>query len=361
MKKKSSRRKRARRRGRSRRKRQAIRRFTGARMSNEKLLNMRFRELHLRWEGTWVEDCVRELYADLERRGIRFRPHFWLSNDWFSPDGVPGIAIPFYLAHTRLMRLERSQMLEVEGASREEFMKILRHECGHAFQHAYQLQRRHAWQKFFGKSSRKYPDFYRPNPASRRFVQHLQWYYAQAHPDEDFAETFAVWFQPRAVWRKRYEGWPALKKLEYVDKLVEEVRDTPPPVRTRKQVDPLRKLRKTLREHYEDKKKLYQLGFPAAYDRDLRGLFSDDARHRGHSFASKFLRHNRAEIRNMVSRWTGEYQFTVDQVLEDMIGRCRELKLRAVGSERKIRMDFAVLLTVKTMQFLYNRRNWVAL
>ncbi len=330
-------------------------------MSNENLLSMRFSDLNVRWEGTWIEDCIRELYADLERRGIRFRPHFWLSNDWFSPDGVPGIAIPFYLAHPRLMRLERSQMLEVEGGSREEFMKILRHECGHAFQHAYQLQRKRSWQKLFGKSSRKYPDYYRPNPASRRYVQYLQWYYAQAHPDEDFAETFAVWFQPRAVWRKRYEGWPALKKIEYVDKLVEEIREETPVIRTRLQVDPLRKLRKSLREHYEDKKKLYELGFPAAFDRDLKTLFSEESRHRGREFASTFLRRNRAEIRGLVSRWTGEYQFTVDQVLNDMIGRCRELKLRAIGSERKLRMDFAVLLTVKTMQFLYNRRNWVAL
>lgn len=361
MKRKSTRRTRTRRARRSKRVQQRVRRFTGARMSNEKLLGMRFRDLNLRWEGTWIEDCVRELYADLERRGIRFRPHFWLSNDWFSPDGVPGVAIPFYLAHARLMRLERSQMLEIEGGSRDEFMKILRHECGHAFQHAYQLQRRHSWQLLFGKSSRKYPDFYRPNPASRRYVQHLQWYYAQAHPDEDFAETFAVWFQPRAVWRKRYEGWPALKKLEYLDKLVEEVRETPPPIRTRAQIEPLRKLRKTLREHYDDKKNLYLVGFPDAYDRDLRLLFSDDARHKPHELAAKFLRRNRDEIRRLVSRWTGEYQFTVEQVLTDMIGRCRELKLRAVGADRTLRMDFAVLLTVKTMQFLYNRRNWVAL
>ena len=349
------------RRRRSRRKPQRIRRFTGARMSNENLLATRLRDLNLRVEGTWLEECIQELYADLETRGIRFRPHFWLSNDWFSPDGVPGIAIPFYLAHPRLMRLERSQMLETEGSSREEFMKILRHECGHAFQHAYQLQRRHAWQKLFGKSSRKYPEVYRPNPASRRYVQHLKWNYAQAHPDEDFAETFAVWFQPRAVWRKRYDGWPALKKLEYVDSLVEELREATPVNRSRLQVDPLRTLGKTLREHYDDKKKFYELGFPDAYDRELRILFSDKNRHRSNELASAFLTRNRADIRGLVSRWTGEYQFTVEQVLGDMIGRCRELKLRAVGSDRTLRMDIAVLLTVKTMQFLYNRRKWVAL
>ncbi len=361
MSRKVSRKKRARRRKRPRRRKPQIKRFTGARMSNEKLLGMRLCDLNVKWEGTWIEDCVRELFADLERRGIRFRPHFWLSNDWFSPDGVPGIAIPFYLAHPRLMRLERREMLEVEGSSREEFMKILRHECGHAFQHAYQLQRRRPWQRLFGKSSQKYPQYYRPNPASRRYVQHLQWFYAQAHPDEDFAETFAVWLQPRAIWRKRYEGWPALRKLEYVDKLVEEVREKTPPVRSRLQLDPLRKIRKTLRFHYEEKKKLYEVGFPAAYDRELRLLFSDEPRHRQHERASTFLRRNRKEIRSLVSRWTGQYQFTVEHVLNDMIGRCQELRLRAVDSGRKLRMDFAVLLTVKTMQFLFNRRNWVAL
>ncbi len=125
--------------------------------------------------------------------------------------------------------------------------------------------------------------------------------------------------------------------------------------------DRLRTLRKTLRAHYEEKQKLYEVGFPAAYDRELRMIFSDDPRHRDHERASTFLRRNRAEIRNLVSRWTGQYQFTIEHVLNDMIGRCRELRLRAVGSERKLTMNFAVLLTVKTMQFLFNRRNWVAL
>ncbi|MGH7962923.1 MAG: putative zinc-binding metallopeptidase, partial [Candidatus Binatia bacterium] len=190
---------------------------------------------------------MEELYGALARRHVRFRPHVWLSHDWFSPEGIPGIAIPFYLAHPRLMRLERSQMREVEGGSREECVKIVRHECGHALQHAYQLQRRRRWQQLFGKSSQQYPHSYQPNPASRHYVQHLRLYYAQSHPDEDFAETFAVWCQPRAIWRKRYLGWPALKKLAYVDALMEELKQTPLLVHTRKQLDPLSTIQKTLR------------------------------------------------------------------------------------------------------------------
>jgi len=141
------------------------------------------------------------------------------------------------------MRLEQRQVLEVEGGTREDCMKILRHECGHAIQHAYQFQRRRRYHQLFGKSSQVYPESYRPDPASRRYVQHLRLYYAQSHPDEDFAETFAVWLQPRATWRKRYHGWPALKKLEYVEELMDEVKQMRPLISSRKQVDPLHSLK----------------------------------------------------------------------------------------------------------------------
>ncbi|MGH7821674.1 MAG: putative zinc-binding metallopeptidase [Candidatus Binatia bacterium] len=337
------------------------RRIVWSRYPKERLLGVRLSDLGLRIEDSWLEECVEEVYRELERRGLRFRPHVWLSQEWFSPDGVPGVAMPFYLAHPRLMRLERGQMLEVEGGTREECIRILRHEFGHALQHAWGLQRRRRWQELFGPSSKKYPDHYRPNPASRRYVQHLRLYYAQSHPDEDFAETFAVWLQPRPLWRKRYAGWPALKKLDYVDELMNELRGSAPPNRSRRQVEPLRALRITLRQHYAEKRRHYTLNYPDIYDRDLRKIFSADPRHRNHERASSFLRRNRSEIRQLVARWTGEYQFTLDQVLNDIIGRCRELRLRAVGPERRLRIDFAVLLTVKTMHFLYNRRNWISL
>jgi hypothetical protein len=329
----------------------------------DRILDVRMCDLGVSLEGTWVADCVERLYGELERRGIALRPHVWISHDWFSPDGVPGFAVPFYLAHPRLARLERSQMLEVEGGSLDECLRILRHECGHSIQHAYRLNRRRRWQELFGRSSEKYPSIYRPNPASRRYVQHLRLYYAQSHPDEDFAETFAVWLTPRALWRKRYAGWPALKKLEYVDALMAEIGAARPVVRNRAQVDPLRRLRTTLREHYEEKRRQYLPGSSSSdvYDGDLRRLFSDDPKDRGRERASSFVRRNRTAIRRMVSRWTGEYEFTLDQVLDEMIRRCRELRLRARGPERRLRTDFALLLAVKTMQVLYRRRNWIAL
>ena len=207
------------------------------RWTAERLLETRICDLGLSLGGTAMETRIHALYSELERRGIRFRPHFWLSDEWFSPARIPGVAIPFYLAHPRLIRLERSQMLEAEGASQTWCMRILRHEAGHALDHAYQLRRRRRWQQLFGRSSQPYPAIYRPRPFSKRYVHHLDAWYAQSHPDEDFAETFAVWLTPRASWRRNYQGWPALRKLEYIDELMSEIGPRVAAVRTRRQVD----------------------------------------------------------------------------------------------------------------------------
>ena len=337
--------------------------FAWANLPDQELLQVRLKDLKVTVERTWLEGCLNDLYEELDQRGLRVRPHAWISDDWFSPDVTPGIAIPFYLAHPRLTRLERKMIFEVEGGTESECKRILRHEAGHVVQHAYQLQRRRRWQALFGRSSSRYPRYYRPNPASRNYVQHLRLWYAQSHPDEDFAETFAVWLRPRSDWRKRYQGWPALKKLQYVDELMEEIAGERPALTRRVRVDPLSQLTSTLAEHYERKLGRYSVDAPTSYDRELLRIFSDNPRHRRSLAASTFLRHNRARIRRMVSKWTGEYQLTLDAVLDDMIDRCRELRLRAVGSERQLMMDFAVLLTAKTVHSLYSpsRRQWIAL
>jgi len=337
------------------------RKFTWASLPDDRLLKLRFKDLKVTIEGTWLEDRLADLHAELERRGLRVRPHAWISDEWFSPDSTPGIAIPFYLSHPRLMRLERKMIIEVEGGTRSECMRILRHEAGHVVQHAYQLHRRKRWRELFGRSSTRYPNYYRPDPASRDYVHHLRLWYAQSHPDEDFAETFAVWLAPRSNWRKRYVGWPALRKLRYIDKLMAEIAGKKPLLTGRLQVDPLGRLSQTLGAHYESKQARYVIDHPRIYDRELRRIFSDDPKHHRSMAASTFLRRNRANIRKVVSRWTGEYQLTLDAVFDDMIGRCRELQLRAVGSKRELMMHFSVLLTAKTMDSLHSpSRRWLA-
>src|SRR5260370_22243686 len=203
------------------------RKFSWAWRPDEQLLKLRLRDLRVTVEGTWLEDCFNNLLDELGQRGIRVRPHAWISRQWFVPEDTPGIAFPFYLAHPRLMRLEKKKIIDVEGGTWSECMSILRHEAGHVLQHSYQLQSRRRWQQLFGPSSKRYPSYYRPNPASRHFVQHLRLWYAQSHPDEDFAETFAVWLRPRSNWRTRDAARPALKKLEYADKPMPEIDSQP--------------------------------------------------------------------------------------------------------------------------------------
>jgi hypothetical protein len=326
---------------------------------DHRLLDLRLSDLGLEIERSRLASSIRQVYRELARRGIRFRPHFWLAEEWFSPDGIPGVAVPFYLAHPRLMQLERRQMLEVEGGTQEGCMRLLRHEVGHALDHAYLLHRRRKWQRLFGKSSQPYPTFYMPRPYSKQYVLHLDFWYAQSHPDEDFAETFAVWLRPRAIWRKRYQGWPALKKLEYVDSLMQEIAGQKPAVISRARIEPLARNRKTLRQHYDEKRSQYEMTYPLFYDQDLRRLFSDEPEHRRRETAAAFLRRIQKEVRQLVSRWTSEYEYSLDQVLKEMIVRCRDLKLHVKPPQGRLKLETAILLTVQTMNYLHSGRHRV--
>jgi Putative zinc-binding metallo-peptidase len=329
---------------------------------DEKLLDLRVCQLGIGIEGSALEPRLAELDQDLKSRGLTaFHLHYWLSDEWFTPDGVPGIAIPFYLAHPRLERLERAQMLEVEGGTPEWCMRILRHEAGHAIDNAYRLRLRRRRQQVFGPSYKAYPEYYTPRPYSKSFVLHLDSWYAQSHPDEDFAETFAVWLNPQSDWRVRYAEWPALKKLEYMETLMHELANKPMLVHTRRKVDPIQSIRKTLRAHYERKRRHYGLLHPDFYDRDLRRLFSDRSEHAGNMKAARFIARVRKDVRRMVASWTGEYQYTIDQVIEAMTRRANELNLRLTAPEERAKLDFLVLLTVQTMNYLHSGRHRVAL
>ena len=328
---------------------------------DERLMDLRFCDLHLTLEESQITAQIEQLYRELADHGILFRPHVWLSEEWFSPDGVPGIAIPFYLAHPRLSKLELAQMLEVEGGTPEWCMRILRHEAGHALENAYGIRRRRDRQAVFGRSTQPYPKFYTPKPYSKSYVLHLDTWYAQSHPDEDFAETFAVWLNPASKWRERYADWPALKKLEYMEGLMGSLAGARPLVTTKQRVDSLPRLRKTLRTHYEHKRAHYGTPHPTFYDRDLRRIFSDAPECRMNKTASEFLARIRQEVRREVAAWTGEYQYTIDRVFEDIASRCREQDLRLAVPEEKAKLDVTILLTVQTMNYLHSGHHRVAL
>ena len=309
------------------------RRLPWTRLSDEQLLGLRMCDLRLDLQRSPLKRHVDRLYSELNERGIRFRPHVWLSEEWFSPDGVPGIAVPFYLAHPRLMRLERKMTREVEGGNVNWFMRILRHEAGHAIDSAYRLRRRAHWRTLFGRASRPYRARYRARPASRHHVQHLGEWYAQSHPTEDFAETFAVWLTPRSGWQRRYAAWPAMRKLRFVQQFAGEAAGDSPPVRSRAHIEPLKHNQRTLAQYYQSK---------LARERSRRGLLAD--RLLGRVFhaepgrrplsAASLLRSHKARLRGAIIRDTGVDRYVAHQVLRIAIDRSARLQLYVHGRQR---------------------------
>jgi hypothetical protein len=321
-------------------------------MTDRQLLDLRLCDLPVRIRGTQLDQRIEKLYHELEARSLDFHPHVWLAEEWFTPDGVAGFAIPFYLAHPRLMKLERSQMLEVEGASESECMRILRHEAGHAIDNAFRLHSRRSWADTFGSYRVPYPEWYQPQPGSRDYVLNLDAWYAQAHPAEDFAETFAVWLKPGSRWPRQYEGWGALRKLEYVGQIMEELDGKPPRRLARREVEALPTLRKTLREHYKRKRDYYTIHWPASYERNLYRVFSAEPRHRLYPSAAQFLRHVRSEICEIVAKGTGVHLYTINHIVKHMIVRSRALNLHLAIPEEEARQLTIVALTMQLMQVL---------
>jgi hypothetical protein len=306
-------------------------------LPDDQLLSLRFCDLELVIENTDLEEAIERLYRELATRGIRFQPHCWFAQEWFSPDGVPGIAIPFYLAHRRLMSMERRFMREVEGGNRNWLMRILRHEAGHAIDSAYRLRRRRHWREVFGPASLPYPDTYRPRPGSRRFVQHLGAWYAQAHPTEDFAETFAVWLKPNSAWRREYLGWPAFAKLEYIDRLAGEIGDAKPPVAIRTRIEDIADEKLTLRQHYEHKLERYRMPRRSGADELLLKIFITAPRRHSAPKAASVLRELRNSLRQQFVRTGAFSEYLVHQVLRLMIERCDSLNLYLRGPRRELR------------------------
>lgn len=329
-------------------------------LADEQLLDVRLCDLDLRITGTELELRIGAIDAELRARGL-ITPHYWVSDEWFSPDGIAGVAVPFYLLHPRLAKLELAQMLEVEGGDEATCLKILRHEAGHAIDNAYRLRRRRSRRELFGLPSTPYPEYYTPKPYSKSFVLHLDHWYAQSHPDEDFAETFATWLNPASEWQTRYAGWPAERKLQYMDRLMVSLASTEPAQPAITEVDPLPTLERTLREHYQRKREHYGLDSPDFYDADLFKLFTNEPRYARNLAAAAFVRRYRREVRATVASFTDSYQYTINRLIDKIIVRCRELNLHLMDDEKTTRVDFMVFLTVQTMNYLHSGRHRVAL
>jgi len=280
----------------------------------QELLGRPIRELGLKLAGSPVERFVEQLYRELEAKGLtKFRPEVYLTDEWGCPSGEPIIGIPFYLASAALAQLEKDTH-DLEDA--REIMMYLRHEAGHAFTYAYKLHNKPEWKQIFGPFRRPYRDNYRPAPFSRDYVRHLPGWYAQKHPDEDFAETFAVWLTPRSNWRKRYRGWAALDKLKYMNRLARQLGKTDPP-RRRGQTDiTVDEMETTLSEFYH-------------LQRAAQEEVAVSKRRKAAVPAQEFLHQHRKAVIDKVAQWTGAQRPLIKNLIDTIEKRVGELELRA--------------------------------
>jgi hypothetical protein len=319
-----------------------------AELDDEALLGRRICDLKLRIAGSPVEPFIQQLYDELDAAGIRFKPRCYLATEWLCPDLEPLIGIPFCLAHPRLRALEKTMMLEVEGGSPRECMQLLRHETGHALNYAYKLYRRSRWRELFGPMSTPYnPHSYQQAPYSRRYVVHLKDNYAQAHPDEDFAETVATWLTPGLDWRRKYAGWGAITKLEYVDHLMEDIAERQPLVTDASPLWPANRARSTLKTYYKRKRREFAEAYPGYYDDMLKRIFTTE---RGAATAYKTLRGHRAMLRNTIARWGSVPKYAADQLIRRLAKRCKELDLHLRSDEATALVEIGILLTAVVLE-----------
>ncbi|MFH1837541.1 MAG: putative zinc-binding metallopeptidase [Candidatus Omnitrophota bacterium] len=322
-------------------------------LNDEELLSMRLCDLDIKVEGTWLEVCVQKLYSELEEKGIKIHPPCYLADEWLCPDGEPVIGIAFFLAHPRLKKLEQSMMLEVEGEDKKSCMQLLRHEMGHALNYAYLLHRRKRWKELFGSFSSEYGERYKYRPYSKSFVRHLEGWYAQYHPDEDFAETFAVWLDPSSEWKEIYKRWKALNKLRYVDSVMKEISRKPPKKDKGEKFWEVSKMRTTLKTLYKRKRALYFENYPDFHDLHLMDIFSKEEYSKKEEKAFKLIARHRKKITDEVAVWTGEKKFIISRLLKDIKDRCRELGLKTGADETGDVLKITAYVTTQTMNYIY--------
>jgi len=317
----------------------------------DQLLGRRISELGLAIAGTRVERLVTRLHEELAEHGVAFRPRVYLSDQWGCPDDTPLIGVPFYLADERLARIEEEHAGAIEGD--EEAMRYLRHEAGHAVNYAFHLYERPEFGALFGDYARPYDEHYSADPLSRDHVRHILGWYAQKHPDEDFAETFAVWLTPGSDWREEYAGWSALRKLQWVDAVMREVGTLAPdaPAITDDDV-PVGAMNWTLREHYAGDE-LLPVGDARQFDADLRRVFASSADAPGGEDAARFLRRHEGELVARISYWAGVGPMAVRSLVRALASRAAALRLRVTGLDASTLIELTAFGTTVAMHWRY--------
>jgi hypothetical protein len=325
------------------------------------VLTRRICDFDLQIEGRPLAQVIERFRGELAELGIRrVKPVFYLSDCWGVAEGTVAIGLPFYLGDEALLRVQARHGGMVEGEGEEDILRYLRHEMGHVVNYAYRLFVEEEWTTLFGPMSRPYTEEYKVVPFSPDFVRHLPGGYAQKHPDEDWAETFAVWMTPRLDWRELYADSPrALAKLEYCERTMGALQDREPEVFNTELDFEAKDMRATVQEFYAG----FQAGevkIPKSLDGDLRVIFArakpglpEQAGARTGE-AALLLRRQRDFLANSVYRWTGVDPAIMQPVIAHLVQRARELKLVYPLSQRdEVLVELSGFLTTLAMNYVY--------
>lgn len=318
-------------------------------LTDRELLNTRICDLDIDLRRTPLMRGVNRLFFELNEKLINFLPHVWLGDDWFSPDGVAGFSIPFYLTHPRLIQLEKKHIGFVEGATFKSFMKLLRHETGHAVDNAFHLRKNKKRQELFGLTSKRYPKTYLPNPNSKDYVRHLEDFYAQAHPDEDWAETFAVWLNPDSEWDYKYAFWGAIEKLELVNDIFEKLKGQKQKCFNIKEVSSMSTDTRTLREYFADKR------------RDLKVNRIKPVIQKIDTEYLPYVLENKREVRKILLKQQGVNAFIVNKFLKDLDKECKTQKFAVKYNSQTDISKLQAQLASATKEYLKQGRHRIVM
>lgn len=283
-------------------------------------------------DDSLLRELQSSLYEDLERLQIKLRPRLWLSDEWFCPDGLTGFAVPFYLAIPKIQSLMRRFAVIPEGTQTRLRQQYLRHECGHAIDNAYLLRRSKRRQTLFGKSCTPYPHWYLPLRPEAHFVKHLAPSYAQAHPDEDFAECIAVKLNPHATRALKMGSEKLAQKMALVEELLQGIAGKAPPKIAHREIDPLSGFKTDLGTWLQRRQRLAFRNWKKTWDQQLTRIFPHQE---GGSAAHRILAKHKATLSSQLRSGTSVDAREINWLLDSISRRTHVLNLKTKANPAK--------------------------